>query len=251
MASAKFSTTDSKMIDRADYEQDPRTIAVDAYTNSHLITPSNTSYHSALEFTYKNSLANGLRDISVSTSQGKFLAVQAKLIGAKNILEIGTLGGYSSIWFASAGEDVHVDSIEIEPKNKRIAEENIAKAGLEHRITVHLGAGLDILPRLVQEVKDGKREKFDMVFIDADKENNLNYFNLAMQMVRSGACIYVDNVVRKGKLVDERLISEKDPNVLGSRAVVDGVGKDDRVTAVVIQTVSEKNYDGFLIAVVK
>jgi predicted O-methyltransferase YrrM len=251
MASAKFSTTASKMIDGTDYEQDPRPLAVDAYTNSHLITPANTPYHSALEFAYKNSLANGLRDISVSTSQGKYLAVQAKLIGAKKVLEIGTLGGYSSIWFASAGEDVYVDSIEIETKNKQVAEENIAEAGLSHRITVHLGAALDVLPGLVQEVRDGKREKFDMVFIDADKENNLNYFDLAMQMVRSGACIYVDNVVRKGNLVNERLISEKDPNVMGSRAVVESVGKDDRVTATVIQTVSEKNYDGFLLAVVK
>lgn len=251
MASAKFSGRTSNMIDGSHYEQDPRPLAVDTYTNSHLITSSNTCYYDALEFAYKNSIANGLMDISVSTSQGKYLAIQAKLIGAKRVLEVGTLGGYSSIWFASAAEDLQVDSIEIEAKNKQVAEENIAKAGLSHRITVHLGAALDVLPGIVQEVKNRKREKFDMVFIDADKENNLNYFNLAMQMVRAGGCIYVDNIVRKGKLVDEELISEQVPAVLGSRAVVEAVGKDERVSATVIQTVNEKNYDGFLLAVVK
>lgn len=233
------------------YEQDPRASAVDAYTTSHLNTPANTNYHEALEYAYKNSLANGLADIAVAPSQGKFLAIQAKLIGARSILEVGTLGGYSAIWFASAGEKVKVTSVEIDPKNKAVAEENIKHAGLTDRIQVLLGPGLDILPILVQEVKDGYRETFDMVFIDADKVNNLAYFNLAMQMVRPGACIYVDNVVRKGKLVDEEMINEKDPSVLGSRAVVEGVGKDKRVEATVLQTVGEKNYDGFLIAVVK
>ena len=248
MEASKFKGT---MSNGEGYEQDPRPLAVDTYTNSHVITTANTPYHAALDHAYKNSISNGLDDISVSTSQGKFLAIQTKLIGAKNVLEVGTLGGYSAIWFASAGENVKVTSIEIDAKAKAVAEENIKHAGLSERIQVLLGPGLEVLPPLVQEVKAAKREKFDMVFIDADKVNNLSYFHLAMQMVRAGACIYVDNVVRKGRLVDEQKISEKDPSTLGSRAVIEGVGKDDRVEAVVLQTVSEKNYDGFLIAVVK
>lgn len=251
MATQKFTGPYATMADGSSYERDPRPLAVDEYTNSQLITPTNTPYHEALEYAYQNSLANGLDDIAVSTSQGKYLAIQTKLMGAKNVLEVGTLGGYSSIWFASAGEAVHVTSVEVDAKHKAVAESNIAHAGLSDRIEVLLGAGLDVLPSLVAEVQEGKRPKFDLVFIDADKVNNARYFALAMQMVRSGACIYVDNVVRKGKLVDKTLIQSEEPGVMGSRAVIEAVGRDERVEAVVLQTVSEKNYDGFLIAVVK
>ena len=251
MAVPKFTSQPAPLSDGTSYEQDPRPVAVDEYTNAHLLTSQNTPYHAALEHAYTNSLDHGLDDIAVASSQGRYLAIQTKLMRAKNILEVGTLGGYSSIWFASAGDDVHVTSVEVDAKHKAVAEENVAFAGLSDRITVLLGAGLDVLPKLVSEVQNGTRPKFDLVFIDADKENNPKYFQLAMEMVRSGACIYVDNVVRKGKLVDEDLINKGDPSVLGSRAVVEMVGKDNRVEGVVLQTVSEKNYDGFLIAVVK
>lgn len=251
MPSQKFTSPHATLSDGTGYEQDPRPLAVDTYTNSHLLTPHNTPHHAALEHAYTNSLAHGLDDIAVAASQGRFLQMQTRLMRAKHVLEVGTLGGYSSIWFAGAGEDVHVTSIEVDAKHKAVAEENIAFAGLEERITVLLGQALDVLPRLVREVQEGKRPKFDLVFIDADKTNIAQYFQLAMEMVGSGACIYVDNVVRKGKLVDAQLISQEEPGVMGSRALVEAVGKDSRVEGVVLQTVSEKNYDGFLMLVVK
>jgi predicted O-methyltransferase YrrM len=232
-----------------DYEQDPRATAVDAYASLHLLS-SAKPINKALEHALQNSVNKGLPDIACYPMQGKFLAVQCRIAGAKNVLEIGTLGGYSSIWFASAGSDVHVTSVEVDPKHRAIAMENIAFAGLSNRIEVVLGAGLDVLPKLAHEITEGKREKFDFVFIDADKENNWNYFDLVVSMVRERTCIYVDNVVRKGKLAEEAA-AKGDPRIDGCRKLVENVGKDDRVEALVLQTVSEKNYDGFLMAVVK
>jgi predicted O-methyltransferase YrrM len=237
-----------------DYEQDPRAAAVDAYTSTHLIPPSRP-INKALEHALQNSIDKGLPDIACYPMQGKFLAVQCRIANAKNVLEVGTLGGYLSIWFASAGSDVHVTSVEVDPKHREVAKENIAFAGLSDRIEVVLGAGLDVLPKLAREVEKGKREKFDFVFIDADKENNWRYFQLAMSMVRARTCIYVDNVVRKGKLASaeeaEEAAAKGDLRIDGCRKLVENVGKDDRVEALVLQTVSEKNYDGFLMAVVK
>ena len=233
------------------YEQDDRSTAVDAYTSSHLMNPKRNKFHDALTQAYDNALAEGLPDIACSPTQGKYLSVQLQVARAKNVLELGTLGGYSAIWMASAGSDVKITSVEVEPHHKKVAEENIARAGLSDQITVHLGPGMDVLPRLLEEIQAGKREKFDFVFIDADKENNFNYFKLAMQMVQPRTCFYIDNVVRKGKLVDEQAVRQKDSRVMGAREVVEGIGADDRVEGVVIQTVSEKNYDGFLMAVVK
>jgi predicted O-methyltransferase YrrM len=118
---------------------------------------------------------------------------------------------------------------------------------LENSVEIRLGAGMGVLPDLVQQVKEGKRAKFDFVFIDADKENNWNYVDLALEMCESGACVIVDNVVRKGQLAEET----DDPRIAGARRVVENVGKDDRLDGVVLQTVGEKSYDGFLLAVVK
>lgn len=247
----KFTSPHATLSDGTSYEQDPRPLAVDRYTNSYLLAPHNTLDHAALEYAYSNSLKNGLDDIAVAPSQGRFLQIQTKLMRAKHVLEVGTLGGYSSIWFAGAGEDVRVTSIEVDPHHKAVAEENIRFAGLDDRITVLLGSALTVLPTLVSAVQSGERPPFDLVFIDADKANNAAYFKLAMEMVRSGSCIYVDNVVRQGKLVDGGLVGQKEPGVMGSRAVVECVGADKRVEGVVLQTVSEKNYDGFLMAVVK
>ena len=241
----------TKLFQDQGYEQDPRAAAVDAYTCSHLLAPSRNAFHDALTHAYNHSLASGLPDISCSPTQGKFLAIQVRIAGATNVLEVGTLGGYSGIWFASAGPDVKVTSIEVDPKHKKIAEENFVHAGVSDQVQVLLGPGLEVLPRLVEEVKAGKREKFDFVFIDADKENNLNYFNLALEMVKPATCLYVDNIVRKGKLVDEQAIREGQKGVIGARQLIEAVGQDDRVEGVVLQTVSEKNYDGFLMAVAK
>lgn len=232
------------------YEQDPRAGAVDQYTSSHLLSPVRNKFHDALEQAYNNSKAKGLPDISCYPSQGKFLAIQVRMARAENILEVGTLGGYSSIWMATAGEHVKVTTIEVDPHHKAVAEENIANAGLSERIEVLLGQGVDVLPKLRDEVLAGKRKPFDFCFIDADKQNNTTYFNLAVEMSRSGTGIYVDNVVRKGKLADAEAAKE-DGRVAGSRELVEAVGKNDKVDAVVLQTLSEKNYDGFLMAVVK
>ncbi|KIW91788.1 uncharacterized protein Z519_07758 [Cladophialophora bantiana CBS 173.52] len=233
------------------HEHDPRWTAVDEYTNAHLLAPSRNKYHEALEFAHSNSLARGLPDIAVFPGQGKLLSMQIQITGAKNILEVGTLGGYSAIWMAAgAGEDGRVTTVEVNPDTKKVAEENIAHAGLSDRITVLLGPGIEVLPALLKEVEAGKRPPFDFVFIDADKENNLAYFECALQMTKSRSCIFVDNVVRRGRLVDEAAAKD-DPRIAGTRRLIEAVGKDDRVDAVVIQTVADKNYDGFLMALVK
>ncbi|MCJ1245587.1 hypothetical protein MMC30_002791 [Trapelia coarctata] len=230
-------------------EQDPRWTAVDNFQFPH-IYPASRPYHSALEYALKNSLDKGLEDISVAPSQGKFLAVQCQIIGAKRVLEVGTLGAYSTIWMASTGPDVKVTSIEIDPQIAEVARENIAFAGLSDRIEVILGAARDVLPQITAEIEQGKREKFDFTFIDADKESAWLYFDSAVKITRPKGVVYVDNVVRKGLLADEEL-AKREPIVEGIRRVVEEVGKDERVDAVVLQTVGEKNYDGFLMAVVK
>jgi len=235
----------------SNHEHDARWDAVDAYTSTHLLAPSRNKHHEALEFAYSNSLSKGLPDIASYPAQGRLLSVQVQVTGAKNILEVGTLGGYSAIWMATgAGKNAKVTTIEVNPAHKEVAEENIAHAGLSDQVTVLLGPGLNVLPELVKEVNAGKRELFDFVFIDADKQNNLAYFNLALQMAKPRTCIYVDNVVRRGRLADEAAAKE-DSAIAGTRALVESVGRNDKVEAVVIQTVSEKNYDGFLMAVVK
>jgi predicted O-methyltransferase YrrM len=151
----------------------------------------------ALEHALLKSKKSGLPPISVSPSQGKFLKIQCQLQGAKNILEIGTLGGYSTIWFASAGKDVHVTSIEINPKHRDVAVDNIKYAGLSRQVDVILGAALDVLPKLAKEIEEGTRQKFDFVFIDADWDEQWDYFDWAAKMMNKGSCIYVDNVVRQ------------------------------------------------------
>jgi predicted O-methyltransferase YrrM len=231
------------------HERDPRWTAVDEYMNSHLLAPSRNKYHDALQFARSNSREKGLMDIAVFAAQGKMLAMQIKLTGAKNVLEVGTLGGYSAIWMASAGDDVKVTTVEVDPSTKAVAEENIKNAGLSDRVTVLLGPGLEVLPKLLQAVQAGQRSQFDFAFIDADKQNNLAYFNFAMQMIRPRSLIYVDNVVRKGQVADPRF--KEEPRIQGIHNLVEAVGKDERVDAVVIQTVAEKNYDGFLMALVK
>ena len=230
-------------------EHDPRWTAVDAYQFSHLF-PESRPYHAALVRAQSNSIAHGLRDISVSPSQGRYLAIQCQLIGAKYVLEMGTLGAYSTIWMASADPSIKVTTIEIDPRTAEIARENIRFAGLEGRVDVILGAALDVLPRLMEEVDQGRRPRFDFSFVDADKENALMYFDWAVKLSRARAAIYVDNVVRKGLLADMEA-AKMDTRVQGVRKAVEGVGRDERVNAVVVQTVGEKNYDGFLLAIVK
>lgn len=231
------------------YEKDARWTAVDHYATRHL--DQSNSFSAALQYAKDVPAREGLPNIEVSQMQGKFLAAQCQLINAKHILEVGTLGAYSTIWLASTAPDVKVTTIEINPKHKEVAERVIKNAGLEHQIEVLLGAGVDALPKLRAEVEAGTRPKFDFTFIDADKPNNLAYFNEAVLMSRSRACVIVDNVVRKGALADAEA-AKFDDKVRGSRDVVEAVGRDTRVLqSTLLQTVGEKNYDGFLVVVIK
>ncbi|KAF3008955.1 hypothetical protein E8E13_011428 [Curvularia kusanoi] len=230
------------------YEQDARWAAVDAYSFGHLnpassTTPSNEVLSAALH----NSSMQGLPDIAVSASQGKYLQLQARLVRAKNILEIGTLGGYSTIWLANAGPEVRVISIEVDEHHARVAQTNIEAAGVADRVQVRLGAGVEVLPQIAGEVKQGTLGRFQLVFIDADKENNWSYVDAAIGMCEPGACVIVDNVVRRGQLARDT----SDPRVAGARRVVENIGKDGRLDGVVVQTVGDKDYDGFLMAVVR
>lgn len=232
------------------HEKDDRWTAVDRYATRHLFPPGNAHY-SAINRAIELSEENKLPSIEVSLLQGKWLQAQCQLIDAKHVLEVGTLGGISSIWLATSGPDVRVTTIEILPEHKAVAEQAVAHAGLTDRVEILLGAGMDILPKLREEVESGKRPKFDLTFIDADKPNNLNYFNEAIQMSRSRACIIVDNVVRRGQLADDEA-AKTDLGVSGARMVIEAVGKDARVLGnSLIQTVGEKNYDGVLVCVVK
>ncbi len=230
-------------------ETTPRWTAVDKFAVAHL-TPPSRPYHDAVEHALRNSLDRGLEDISVAPSQGKFLSVQCQLIRAKHILEVGTLGAYSTIWMASSSPDTRVTSLEIDPAVAAIARENITYAGLSDRVDIIVGAALETLPTLQSEINSGKRPKFDFTFIDADKNNAWPYFDSAVQMSHCGSCIYLDNMVRKGLLAAEDLIAT-DINVAGIRYAVEKIGADERVDGVLLQTVSEKNYDGFLMAIVK
>lgn len=188
--------------------------------------------------------AAGLRPIDVSAAQGKLLHLLVRMSGARRVLEIGTLGGYSTIWMAKAlpanGELV---SLEYEPRHAEVARGNIARAGLAPKVSVRVGAAAGTLPLLAAE----QSTPFDFVFIDADKPNNPTYLDWAIRLGRPGTVIVLDNVVRGGQLVDA---TSNDPNVRGSRAAFDLIAGNPRLSATAIQTVGAKGYDGFAIMVV-
>lgn len=184
----------------------------------------------------------GLPLISVTPTQGKLLYLLARAIGARTILELGTLAGYSTIWLGRAvGAKGRVISLEVDPKHAKVAQENIARAGLDDTVDVRVGAALEILPGLADEAP------FDFMFIDADKPNVPAYFEWAIRLSRPGTIIIVDNVVRDGKVADAE---STDPSVVGVRQLHEMLPGDDRVTATTIQTVGAKGHDGFTIALV-
>lgn len=231
-------------------EQDHRHVAVDLYVREQLLTPRSNPLHDAIEYAHKNSIENGLPDISVSPVNGKFLAMQAKLAHARNILEVGTLGGYGALWMASSHPEARITTIEIDENYKALAEEHFQKAGVEDRIKVVLGDAKSVLNQLRDEVQSGTREPFDFAFLDADKYNALLYFSLALDMMKPQSPLYFDNVVRQGGLADPKA-AKKDLKLASMRELVEGVGKMDNVDAVVLQTVGDKSYDGFLFALKK
>ncbi|MGA8604444.1 MAG: O-methyltransferase [Thermoplasmata archaeon] len=215
---------------------DPWT-AVDDYFEGELLESD-----PVLEETLRSSDAAGLPDIQVSPTQGKLLHLLAKSVRARRILEIGTLGGYSSTWLAralpSGGKLV---TLELSPKHAEVARANLARAGLSEKVEVRVGPALETLPKLLAE----KTPPFDLVFVDADKPNTRAYFDWAIRLTRPGALIVVDNVVRKGELANA---ANDDANVRGMRELVEALRSDRRVSATGIQTVGRKGYDGFLLA---
>jgi predicted O-methyltransferase YrrM len=187
----------------------------------------------------------GLPPIQVSAPQGKLLMLLARMLDAKRILEVGTLGGYSTIWLArglAAGG--RLTTLEIDPTHARIARANLDRAGFADTVDVRLGRGLDTLPQLEAEGAG----PFDLTFIDADKPSNPDYFQWALRMSRPGSVIVVDNVVRGGKVADA---TSDDAAVRGVRALMDLIASEPRVDATAIQTVGSKSYDGFALAVVR
>jgi predicted O-methyltransferase YrrM len=216
-----------------------RWAAVDHYITD-LLVPSDPALDAALEA----SARAGLPTINVSPTQGKLLNVLARIQGAGKILEIGTLGGYSTIWLARAlPAGGRLITLEADPRHAEVARGNLAGAGLADVVDVRLGPALDTLPRLAAE----GQAPFDLIFIDADKPNNPGYFEWALKLSRPASAIIVDNVVRSGKVADA---SNDDPRIIGSRRLHEMIAAEPRVTATTIQTVGSKGYDGFTLAVV-
>lgn len=213
--------------------------AVDQYFIDRLFTDDE-----ALGAALRSSAAAGLPPINVSPNQGKLLWLLARMCGARKILEVGTLGGYSSIWMGRAlPEDGKLITLESDPRHAAVATENIARAGLSKIVEVRLGPALDSLP-VIESQKPGP---FDLVFIDADKPSNADYFEWALKLTRPGSVIIVDNVVRNGAVVEANL---DDPRVNGVHRLTEMLSRESRVSATAIQTVGTKGYDGFLIALV-
>ena len=194
----------------------------------------------ALEAAREANQKAGLPDIAVAPNQGKLLHLMARMIGARRILEVGTLGGYSAIWLARAlppgGELI---TLEYNPKHADVARANIANAGLSDRVKVITGAAIDTLPTL--------SGPFDLSFIDADKRSNPDYFRSALKLSRRGSVIIVDNVVREGRVIDAKT---DDADIQGIRRLTEMMAVESRVSATAIQTVGVKGYDGLAIALV-
>jgi len=211
--------------------------SVDAYLESKLLPDD-----PVLEATLRASAEAGLPSIQVSPTQGKLLFLLAQAQGARRILEVGTLGGYSTTWLARAlPEEGRLLSLEVNPKHAEVARANLERAGLGAKVEVRLGPAIDSLRALVAE----RAEPFDLSFIDADKPNTRAYFEEALRLSRPGSLLVVDNVIRKGELANA---ASDDPNVRGMRELLDALSANRRVSATGIQTVGAKGYDGFLLA---
>lgn len=213
--------------------------AFDNFVVDHLI-PDDAALSAAIE----RSEAAGLPAIQVSPCFGKAMHLMVRAMGASRILEIGTLGGYSTIWLARAlGAGGRLISLEASPRHAEVARANVARAGLDGVVEIRVGAALNTLPAIESE----QLGPFDFFFIDADKENIPEYFDWAVRLSRAGSLIVVDNVVREGAVLDAE---SQDTAVRGVRRFMDQLGDDDRVSATVLQTVGSKKYDGFALAVV-
>jgi len=213
--------------------------AVDKYITG-LLVPSDTALEAALQA----SSAAGLPRIQVSPAQGKLLHLLARACNARQILEIGTLGGYSTIWLARAlPAGGRVITLEADAKHAGVARANFAVSGLAGVIQLRLGPALETLPKLAAE----GRGPFDLIFIDADKANMREYFDWALKLSRAGSVIIADNVIRNGAVLDA---ASGDANIQGVRRFNERLAAEKRVSATEVQTVGSKGYDGFAIAVV-
>jgi predicted O-methyltransferase YrrM len=214
-------------------------IDVENYIAEHVIAPD-----SALEAARAGNTSAGLPAIDVTPSEGKLLHLLARLAGARRILEIGTLGGYSTIWMARALPDGgRLITLELDAKHAAVAQANLDRAGVAHMVEIRIGPALDSLAELDRE----GAEPFDLVFIDADKSNNAAYLQWALRFSRVGTLILVDNVVRDGAVVEP---DNADENAQGSRRLFEALAAEPRLTATALQTVGSKGYDGFAIALV-
>ena len=214
--------------------------AVDEYLTETLARPD-----AVLEAALRESEAAGLPPINVSPTQGKFLNLLARIQGARNILEVGTLGGYSAIWLARAlpPGGGRLVTLEVDPRHAKVARANLALAGFANIAQVRLGRAVDTLPELVREGAG----PFDFIFIDADKPSNPEYFEWALKLSRRGTVIVVDNVVRKGAVANA---TSHDAAVQGVRRLNQMMATEPRVSATALQTVGTKGYDGFAMALV-
>jgi predicted O-methyltransferase YrrM len=213
--------------------------AVDRYLTDLLVPPD-----PALEAALQASAAAGLPSINVSPNQGKLLHLLARLQGARTVLEIGTLGGYSTIWLARAlPAGGRLVTLESDAKHAEVARANLARAGLADVVELRLGPALETLPQLASE----GRGPFDLTFIDADKPSYPDYLAWALRLSRRGSLIVADNVVRKGAVLDP---ASDDPRVQGARRFNELLAAEPRVSATAIQTVGSKGYDGFALAFV-
>ncbi|KAF7896171.1 hypothetical protein EAF00_006186 [Botryotinia globosa] len=170
--------------------------------------------------------------ISSSPAQGKFLALQVKSMRVKHVLEVGSLGGYASIWIATENPDCKITTLEFDPRHAKLARENIEHAGVSDRVEVLEGSAVDILPGLLKEIEEGKRDRFGLTFIDADKLNNWTYFDYGVRMSYSGAAVFLNNMACMGDLVREDRFD--DPHVEGARTAIENAGKDERFDCVVM-----------------
>lgn len=198
----------------------------------------------ALESALAANCAAGLPAIDVSPAQGKMLHLLARLQGARRILEVGTLGGYSTIWLARAlSPDGQLVSLELDPGHAEIARANLERAGVGDRVDVRVGQARILLKGMVDE----GAEPFDLFFIDADKESSVDYLSYSLQLSRPGSLIIVDNVVREGRIVDP---ASDNPMVQGIRRLYDAIETTPGLSATAIQTVGAKGWDGFLMLLV-
>jgi predicted O-methyltransferase YrrM len=222
-----------------DSDLQPRFDAVDAYFG--VLVPEDD----ALVATREAAAAAGLPDIAVTPSQGKLLQLLAVATGARRVLEIGTLGGYSTLWLARAvGPDGRVTTLELEPHHAEVATRSLQRAGVGDRVEVLVGPAAETLDRLAAE----GAEPYDVVFIDADKQSLARYVEQSLALSRTGTLIVVDNVVRDGRVVDR---DHPDDRVQGVRRMVDVLAGHPRLDATVVQTVGAKGYDGFALIVVR